>query len=542
MWSTVDWTEERPIGDTGNSIAVSPDGRQIAVTRGDFMRRRGVALLNSSNWSEQAVLPEVWGPLAFSPDSSRLAADSEAGIKLWPVSGGGKAILLENSTNLLGRVGPAIRSDRCIAFSPDGRFVVIPRNTVSERGVFVLSIWDAQTGHELATLPDDPAHIEHTSAISALAFSPDGALLATASLDYSVRLWDFNRRERMATLQGHLSEVWSLAFTADGHGVVSGDRGGSVKVWPVRRQQKDDVLAGVAWPLGISPDGRVVAAMERSQAVVYYNLATGEPDLRIELEPVRFRIPAVAVSADLRVLVQGLGNGTAKLWDTEQHESRTISMGDRPLDLVALSPDGILLVAAGREEGMRWRNLKSGNSGTWQIEARKAVFSPDGKRLAVQGRTNVVQVVAPDTGALQTTIALDSAQPGFTMCFSPDGTLLALACMDDTLRLFDTTTGRLVVTCAGHKQPVFSTVFSPDGRTLASASDDSTLKLWNVTTGQELLSDRRLGGSMTGLMFSADGHLLLGGSGAFSSSPHIRFFRAPEPVMVEARATRGVDR
>ena len=105
--------------------------------------------------------------------------------------------------------------------------------------------------------------------------------------------------------------------------------------------------------------------------------------------------------------------------------------------------------------------------------------------------------------------------------------MLAVVYQDDVIRLWETSTGKLLGACTGHKQGVRSVAFSPDGKTLATASDDSTLKLWNVGTQQELLTLRQLGATLTGLMFSPDGRQLVGGSGAFAQTGGLRFFRAP---------------
>jgi WD40 repeat protein len=199
--------------------------------------------------------------------------------------------------------------------------------------------------------------------------------------------------------------------------------------------------------------------------------------------------------------------------------------------LVALSPDGKVLITRSRGWSYRRWDLPSGSNALWRVETFQVLFSPDGNTLATLGRGNTVQLWEDSTLVLRENLECEE-QPavsffGMIAAFSPDSTLLALAYQDDVIRLWDTDTGSLVGTCTGHKQGVRSLAFSPDGKTLASTSDDSTVKLWNVATQQELISLRHLGATLTGLMFSPDGRLLVGGSGAFSQSGGLRFFRAP---------------
>jgi WD40 repeat protein/serine/threonine protein kinase len=541
VWNTADWAEEKSLPENGGPLALSADGSRLAASAGGRwmpgMNREIIRVWDTSTWTELRALTGASGPLAFSPDGGTLATMTRAGLTLWPLAGGAE-VVLPDSTNLFLRAGRAFQGERTTAFSPDGRFFVAARNALSERGVFVLSIWDTQSGQE-TVMPTDPEHIEHTGAITSLAFSRDGQILATASMDYSIRLWNFVTRQRVATLQGHLNEVWSLAFSPDGQTLISGGKDGEIKLWTTRRPSKEDTFADVRLPLGFSRNGQTLAGLTRENTVVFLNLATGEPEEQFHLEqPERergrrvFRPAASAfVSEDLRTLAYAREDGTIRLWNPPTGETNTLKVADGPVELVALSPDGQQLIVRRRDRSLRKWDVPSGTNIPWRADVYRAIYSPDGRTLASFGSTNAVQLWDPATLTLRANLVWEEpAAFGFSpppAAFSSDGQLLAVVDQDDTIRLWNTRTGQPLGACAGHKQDVSSVAFSPDGKTLATASEDSTLKLWNVATRQELLTIRRLGGALRALHFSPDGQLLVGGTSSASRTGGLYFYRAP---------------
>ncbi|MDB6035293.1 MAG: pknB 19 [Verrucomicrobiales bacterium] len=551
VWNVDEWDEPRNLPGNAAPIALSPDGRTLATAERQFPREEIVRLWDTSDWKSQKTLSGASRPLAFSPDAKILASESKGLITLRPLTSGAKAVILEGSTNLFGGRGPFSRMDRGVAFSldgnsrmdrglafsPDGKYVVGARNTLSEHGVFVLSVWDAASGEEEGTIPDDPEHIEHTGTICSLAFSPDGHTLATASMDYSIRLWDFNTRQRLATFQGHLSEVLSLAFTPDGQSLVSGAKDGEVRIWPIRPRQKEDTFAGVKQPLGFSRDGQTLAALNREGVMVFINLQTEQIQQQISLDHGRFRFgmfgTALSLSEDLSTLVQGRENGQVKIWNTTTGHTNLIKAAQNPIEQVALSPDGNWLVTRARDTGYRRWDLRTRDYKAWRVEAQKVLFSPDGTLIATYGRSNTVQLWDTATLTLRSTLTSEEAfafpisATATPAAFSPDGQLFAIACQDDAIRIWEAASGKMIGTCAGHKQGIFSIAFSPDGRTLATDSDDSTLKLWNVATQQELLTMRRLGVALRALVFSKDGQVLAAGTSGSSPSGGLYFYRAP---------------
>jgi len=575
VWRTSDWTEQaswqtdpgrgvgpgpgkgpgqgRPGQGPGpglrSSITLSGDGSRLAIST-----RRGITVRNTGSWKEVRFLSGASAPAAFSPDAKTLATDTGAGITLWPLHGATNGVVLEDSTNVfIQGFGPGIMSDRAMAFSPDGKAFVAARNTLSAKGVFVLSIWDTASGKELAVMPEDPEHIEHTGMITSLAFSPDGQTIATASMDHSVRLWDFARRQPVATLQGHLNEVMAVAFAPDSRSLASGARGGSVKIWPAQTEQKEDFLADVWRPLAFSKDSRTLACLAQTNSVLFLDPSTGSTEREFPLETRRVPMNgpgmpwplAVAVSEDLRTLVHGLADGSVHILNTETLETSSLRTSDRHVELVALSPDGRLLITGGRGGSLHAWDLGSNTNYPLPIEAMFALFSPDGRTLAAVQRpsqagpppemgepwqsftstTNSILLWDVPAAKLRTSLVLEN-QPGAGAAFSPDGRLLAVADFD-VVRLWDVASGKLFGTCTGHKQGVWSVAFAPDGKTLASASDDCTLKLWSVATQHELLTIRRLGGTLRNLLFSPDGRWLVGSSGLFPRFDGLRLYRAP---------------
>ena len=104
------------------------------------------------------------------------------------------------------------------------------------------------------------------------------------------------------------------------------------------------------------------------------------------------------------------------------------------------------------------------------------------------------------------------------MVFSPDGTRLASASADGTVKLWNVATREEIATLEGHEDQVWSVVFSPDGRLLASASLDRTVKLWNVATGLNIATLEGHEDWVWSVVFSPDGRGWLRDQGMKRSS------------------------
>jgi eukaryotic-like serine/threonine-protein kinase len=550
VFSTEDWSEKHTL--TGNSgpLSLSRDGRFLA-TQG----RDGVRIWDTETWQTTQVVRDAGTPFSLSPDGRQLVAAGrriDGALAVWTLGTQDTPIMLNNSTNLFVRLGfgPS-RRDRALAFSPNGKFIAAARNLPSEHGVFVLGVWNAQSGEEVADIPNDTEHPEHTGGITSIVFASDGRTLVTGGMDHSIRVWDFEKRQRVRALQGNLNEVWAIACSREGKSVVSGSKDGAVNLWPVDPPQQKEDFAGARLPLGFSTNGAILAALNRSNDVLFLNIQSGEVEKQFQPGNTRgFRGGGpVAISADLRTLAM-MADGAVKLWDTETRETISLRVPERGASLLGLSPDGrTLLTGSAWEKTLRWWDVRAGTNVVTESDGERPLFSPDSRTVALLSRDDRVEIWDVPRRSFRREFdvepGLAPAVSGSQASFSPDGKLLAIACQDDAVRLWEVDNGKLAGALIGHKQSVVAVAFSPQGQTLATASDDSTLKFWNVATQQELFTIRRLGGGLRALTFSPDGRILVAGTSSTLLSGGLRVFRAPtlaEIDDVELRAQlRKVD-
>ncbi|CEL03835.1 hypothetical protein ASPCAL04975 [Aspergillus calidoustus] len=139
-------------------------------------------------------------------------------------------------------------------------------------------------------------------------------------------------------------------------------------------------------------------------------------------------------------------------------------------------------------------------------------FSPDSKELASSSSDNTIKLWDPTTGELRQNLEghSDSVR---SVAFSPDGKQLASGSNDKTIMVWDPMTGELRQNLKGHSGFVSSVVFSPDGKQLASSSSDKTIKLWDSITGKLQQTLEGHSGWVRSVTFSLDGRQLASGSG-----------------------------
>ncbi len=292
----------------------------------------------------------------------------------------------------------------------------------------------------------------HSDWISAVAWSPDGSYIASASYDKTVQVWEPSTGKLKHLYTNPLS-LWSrgrmhaLSWSPDSTRVVSGRDDGVVQIWTIGAKEplatssnhRDRVLA-VAW----SPDGKYIASASGVNTFVW-----DETDLHntlLTFDECTRPVQALIWSPDSQLLAVGGWNNMVFVYDcsprtTTPHSAVPYREHSDFVQSLAWSPDGMRIASASNDKTVKLWDPQTGQT-----------------LLTYRGHTDAVKVVA----------------------WSPDGQYIASSGVDTTVQIWDPQTGKTIFTYKGHFGTVYGLAWSKASRYIASGDAHNLVQVWRA--------------------------------------------------------------
>jgi WD40 repeat protein len=305
----------------------------------------------------------------------------------------------------------------------------------------------------------DHVFTDHTSDIWAVAFSPDGRLLASGSVDSTVMIWSVETKELAFNLR-QPAGITYLDFSPDGHSIATTGYDAVVRIWRIPEGTLTSELKGhrgTAWTVCFSPDGTTIATAGEDSTIKIWDVNSGA--MIRTLSGHTRNVWDVKFSPDGKTLASGSFDQTIRIWNVADGAlMRVLNDHSQAVVALAFSHDGRLLASTSDDTTVRlWRTAGWSPLLTLEVleHAQAVAFSPDDRWLLTGGRdhTTIGEF-------LQNVLGDSQSNKGVSA------------------RLWDVGTGKMLQTFSEHANDVNDVAFSPDGRWIATGSSDHTVELW----------------------------------------------------------------
>ncbi|KAI8826260.1 WD40-repeat-containing domain protein [Fimicolochytrium jonesii] len=327
----------------------------------------------------------------------------------------------------------------------------------------------------------------HTEAILSVQFSPDGKQLATGSGDTTVRVWDLDTETPQHTLEGHKNWVQIVAWSPDSEMLASGSMDSTIRLWNPKTgkaygdalRAHSQVITSISWePWHLNENCNRFASGSRDGTVRIWDAKLRKVIMTLS----GHTAPVLSVKWGGEGLIySGSRDKTIKVWDsTEGKLVRTLEGHAHWVNHLTLSTDFILRTGPHDHTAPKFATRTEAYAAAVTRYNTATANGSKKEKLASCSDDFTIFLWEPSTGKKPITRMTGHQQPVTHLSFAPDGSTLASAGFDKSVKLWDGVTGTFLTTLRGHVGAVFQVCWSSDSRQVLSGSRDSTLKTWDV--------------------------------------------------------------
>ena len=366
-----------------------------------------------------------------------------------------------------------------VAVTPDGR------RLISASYDKTLKIWDLECGEHLKTLKG------HSAWVTAVTVTPDNKRIISASDDQTSIIWDLESGEQLKILRDHTGSIKAVAVTPDGQRVITASYDRTLNIWDIESGEilqtlKDhtDSVNVVA----VTPDGQRIVSGSDDKTIKIWNMKSGE--LLKTLHAHNKSINAVSVTSDGCYIISGSDDKTIKIWDIESGKRRnTLKEQYFLFTAVALTSDDQHAVSGSDDGTLRVWNIKSGDCITKLPAHDKSInavaVTSDGRRAISASNDNTLKIWDIKSGERLQMLKAHSKSINVVVV-TPDGEHGISASDDGTVKVWNPKNGEQLRTLGGNNNSVTAIAVTPNSRCVISASKDNTIRVWDLGSGEQL--------------------------------------------------------